>query len=103
MCTTSALRRGDEALQRDTRGMSRFNPGIEGKSVPDYNPYTLSKCSTCPVAKGSKSGSLAAFIPDNQVCQACKLIHQILLLTLPCYAMIISDLVATQIYKIFMT
>lgn len=26
-----------------------------------------------------------------------------LLLTLPCYAMIISDLVATQIYKIFMT
>lgn len=44
MCTTSALRRGDEALQRDTRGMFRFNPGIEGKSVPDYNPYTLSKC-----------------------------------------------------------
>ena len=28
---------------------------------------------------------------------------QILSLTLPCYAVIISDLTATQIYKIFMT
>ena len=73
-----AMRLGDEALQRDTKGMFRFNPGIEGKSFPDYNPYTVRKCSTCPVAKGGKSGSLAAFIPDNQVCQACKLIHQIM-------------------------
>lgn len=71
-----AMRLGDEALQRDTKGMFRFNAGKEGKSVPDYNPYTVRKCTTCPIAKGGKSGSLAAFIPDNQVCQACKLFRQ---------------------------
>ena len=71
-----AMRLGDEALQRDSKGIFRFNAGKEGKSVPDYNPYTVRKCSTCPVAKGGKSGSLAAFIPDNQVCQACAIFHE---------------------------
>lgn len=69
---------GDEALQRDTKGIFRFNAGKEGKSVPDYNPYTIRKCSTCPVAKGGKSGKLAAFIPDNEVCAACKYIRSCL-------------------------
>ncbi len=71
-----AMRLGDEALQRDTKGMFRFNAGKEGKSVPDYNPYTVRKCSTCPVVKGGKSSSLAAFVPDNQVCAACMLVRQ---------------------------
>lgn len=71
-----AMRLGDEALQRDTKGIFRFNAGKEGKSVPDYNPYTIRKCNTCPIAKGGKSGKLAAFIPDNEVCKACVLIHQ---------------------------
>lgn len=71
-----AMRLGDEALQRDSKGIFRFNPGIERKSVPDYNPYTIRKCSTCPIAKGGKSKKLAAFIPDNEVCKACVLIHQ---------------------------
>lgn len=71
-----AMRLGDEALQRDTKGVFRFNAGKEGKSVPDYNPYTIRRCSTCPVAKGSKGGKLAAFIPDNEVCKACVLVHQ---------------------------
>ncbi len=70
-----AMRLGDEALQRDTKGMFRFNPGIEGKSVPDYNPYTIRRCSTCPIAKGGKGRKLA-FVPDNEVCQACTLVHQ---------------------------
>ena len=70
-----AMRLGDEALQRDTRGMFRFNAGKEGKTVPDYNPYTIRRCSTCPVAKGSKGRKLA-FVPDNEVCQACALVHQ---------------------------
>lgn len=72
-----AMRLGDEALQRDTKGIFRFNAGKESKSVPDYNPYTIRKCSICPVAKGSKPGKLAAFITDNEVCRACVLIHQI--------------------------
>lgn len=71
-----AMRLGDEALQRDSKGIFRFNPGIERKSVPDYNPYTIRRCSTCPIAKGGKSKKLAAFIPDNEVCKACVLIHQ---------------------------
>lgn len=71
-----AMRLGDEALQRDTKGIFRFNAGKEGKSVPDYNPYTIRKCSTCPIAKGGKDGKLAAFVPDNEVCQACVIFHE---------------------------
>lgn len=71
-----AMRLGDEALQRDTKGIFRFNAGKEGKSVPDYNPYTIRKCTTCPIAKGAKGGKLAAFIPDNEVCQACVIFHE---------------------------
>lgn len=71
-----AMRLGDEALQRDTKGIFRFNAGKEGKSVPDYNPYTIRRCSTCPIAKGSKGGKLAAFTPDNEVCRACVIFHQ---------------------------
>lgn len=74
-----AMRLGDEALQRDKKGMFRFNPGIEGKSVPDYNPYTISKCRTCPIAKGGKNSlaHLAAFIPDSELCKGCALFHHI--------------------------
>lgn len=71
-----AMRLGDEALRRDSKGIFRFNPGIERKSVPDYNPYTIRRCSTCPIAKGGKSKNLAAFIPDNEVCKACDIIHK---------------------------
>lgn len=71
-----AMRLGNEALRRDSKGTFRFNPGIERKTVPDYNPYTIRKCSTCPIAKNGSSGNLAAFIPDNEVCKACVLIHQ---------------------------
>lgn len=71
-----AMRLGDEALQRDAKGIFRFNAGKEGKSVPDYNPYTIRRCSTCPVAKGGRGGKLARFVPDNEVCAACVRIHQ---------------------------
>lgn len=73
-----AMRLGDEALRRDTKGMFRFNPGIEGKSVPDYNPYTVSRCRTCPIAKGGRNSlaHLAAFIPDSELCKACDLLHR---------------------------
>lgn len=71
-----AMRLGDEALQRDKKGIFRFNAGKEGKSVPDYNPYTIRRCSTCPIAKGDNGGQLSQFVPDNEVCQACVRIHQ---------------------------
>lgn len=71
-----AMTRGEIALQRDTRGIFRFNSGQQQKSVPDYNPYTISQCRNCNVAKGKLN---LAFIPSNQVCQGCRLLHQ-------CYA-----------------
>lgn len=69
-----AMRRGNEALAKDTRGIFRFNPGCEQKSVPDYNPYTIRSCNTCPIAKGNK-GAFARFVPNNEVCAACVLVR----------------------------
>lgn len=69
-----AMRRGNEALAKDTRGIFRFNPGCEQKSVPDYNPYTIRSCKTCPIAKGN-NGSFARFVPENEVCAACVLVR----------------------------
>lgn len=66
-----ARRRGEQALQRDTRGMFRFNPGAQQKTVPDYNPYTISACRSCPVAKG-KSELAKSDIPQNEACSACR-------------------------------
>ena len=68
-----AMARGEEALQRDSKGIFRFNPGIEQKSVPDYNPYTIRRCRDCDIAKGKAN---LAFIPDSQLCAACKLLRK---------------------------
>lgn len=69
-----AMALGEQALERDTKRMFRFNPGKEGKAVPDYNPYTISRCRDCDIAKG-KAKLAKVFIPDNELCQACQLIH----------------------------
>lgn len=70
-----AMERGKEALAGDKKGMFRFNPGKQRKAVPDYNPYTTSRCRDCDIAKGK--GKLAKeFIPDNELCAACRLIRK---------------------------
>lgn len=61
-----AYRRGREALSKDKKGMFRFNSGKQGKTFPDYNPYTLSKCTTC-----TRKLNLAKGIPDNELCNGC--------------------------------
>lgn len=66
-----AMALGEEALQKDSKGMFRFNAGKERKTVPDYNPYTIRRCRDCDVAKG-KLKLARAFIPDNELCKACK-------------------------------
>lgn len=68
-----AMRLGDEALQRDKKGMFRFNPGIEGKTVPDYNPYTISKCRSCPIAKGGINNLV--YVPENELCAGCRIVR----------------------------
>ena len=71
-----ALSRGNKALERDRRGIFRFNPGKTGKAMPDYNPYTISRCRSCDIAKGDGKTRLAAFIPDNELCAACEILHK---------------------------
>lgn len=65
-----AMALGEEALQRDTKGICHFNSGKEDKTVPDYNPYTIRRCRDCDIAKGKIK--LAKFIPENELCAACK-------------------------------
>ena len=71
-----AMALGEEALQRDTKGMFRFNSGKEGKAVPDYNPYTISRCRDCDIAKGKANLAKKPFIPENELCQACQLLQR---------------------------
>ena len=70
---SEAMSRGEEALQRDTKGIFRFNSGKQGKTMPDYNPYTIKRCNDCDVAKGKIK---LAYIPDNEVCAVCELMQR---------------------------
>ena len=63
-----ALRLGQQATAKDTRGIFRFNSGKERKTFPDYNPYTIQRCRDCDIAKGKMK--LARPV-DNEVCGAC--------------------------------
>lgn len=67
-----AIARGEDALEEDTNGIFSFNPGMEKKAVPDYNPYTIRRCRDCDVAKGKAK---LAFVPENELCAACKVVH----------------------------
>ena len=69
-----ARARGEEALQKDTRGIFRFNSGKEGKTFPDYNPYTISRCRDCDIAQGKVN---LAFVPENDLCAACEFIRSL--------------------------
>jgi len=71
---SEAMSRGEEALSGDKLGMFRFNPGKQGKAMPDYNPYTIKRCNDCDIAKGGNTK--LAFVPESDLCAACKVIHQ---------------------------
>ena len=68
-----AMQRGQRATAKDTRGIFQLNSGIQQKAFPDYNPYTIRRCNDCDLAKGKLS---LAFVPDNELCTACRLLHQ---------------------------
>ena len=68
-----AMQRGERATAKDKRGMFQFNSGMEQKTFPDYNPYSIRRCRDCDIAKGKLS---LAFVPENELCAACKLIHE---------------------------
>ena len=70
-----AMQRGAEALAKDKKGMFRFNSGKQQKTFPDYNPYTVSRCNDCDIAKGKID---LAFVPENDVCAACRFLRSCL-------------------------
>jgi len=68
-----AMNLGQQALKADKKGIFRFNSGQQRKTFPDYNPYTISRCRDCDMAQGNVN---LAFVPENELCQACRLIRQ---------------------------
>ena len=69
-----AMSRGEEAFANNEKlNMFRFNSGIQGKTMPDYNPYTIRRCNDCDVAKGKLK---LGFVPDYQLCQGCVMIRK---------------------------
>ena len=67
-----AMQRGAQATGKDTKGIFQFNAGMEQKTFPDYNPYTIKRCRDCDIAKGKIN---LAFVPENELCDACKLLR----------------------------
>ena len=68
-----ALRLGQQATAKDTRGIFRFNSGKERKTFPDYNRYTIQRCRDCDISNGKAK---LAHVSENELCAACKLIHK---------------------------
>ncbi len=67
-----AMALGEQATGKDTKGIFHFNPGIQQKTFPDYNPYTIKRCRDCDLAKGKAT---LAFVPENELCAACRVIR----------------------------
>lgn len=68
-----AMALGELATGKDFKGIFRINPGKEEKCVPDYNPYTISRCRDCDIAKGKLK---LAFVPDNELCAASEILQK---------------------------
>lgn len=68
---SEAMERGQQVLQSDKQRMFRFNPGKTGSSFPAHNPYTISRCTTCDLAKLN----LASGVTDNELCAACQMVN----------------------------
>ena len=69
-----AVIQGEEALGKDSKGMFHFNPGQQGKTVHDYNPYAISRYRNFDIAKGK--GTLARkTTPASERCAVCKYLH----------------------------
>ena len=58
----------EEAMNDERYYIFRFNSGMQGKTMPDYNPYTIRRCNDCDVAKGKLKLS---FVPENNLCASC--------------------------------
>lgn len=68
-----ALDDGSQATAGKHQEMFKFNPGKAMTTFPAYNAYTISKCKNC---KNNGTMKLAADIPDNELCGACKVVRE---------------------------
>ena len=69
-----AMNLGSQATAGKYQEMFMFNPGKRMTTFPAYNGYTLRKCNRCEVRPDKMK--LAADIPDNEVCRACRLLQE---------------------------
>lgn len=70
-----AMNLGSQATAGKYQEMFMFNPGKRMTTFPAYNGYTLRKCNGCDYRPDKMK--LAADIPDNEVCRACRLLQEI--------------------------
>ncbi len=63
-----------DASATGKEAMFRFNPGMEQKTFPDYNAYTIRRCQDCNIAKGKIN---LAFVPENELCSACRIVRSL--------------------------
>lgn len=62
----------EEAAKNDRQNMFRWNSGKKGRTFPDYNPYTISRCRDCDMTRKLAAG----VVMDNEVCEACKVVRK---------------------------
>ena len=69
-----AMRLGLKATAGKYREMFLFNPGKTMTCFPMYNAYTRKACIGCKKKPGNLE--LAADVPDNELCKACKIVQE---------------------------
>lgn len=71
---TEAMNLGSQATAGKYQEMFMFNPGKRMTCFPAYNGYTIRKCNRC--SKRPDKMQLAADIPDNELCKACRILQE---------------------------
>ena len=70
-----AMALGEAALERDTKGMFRFNPGKQERVFPAYNAYTQERCRNCQLGGKERLGK-EELGKNTKKCQACQLLQE---------------------------
>ena len=69
-----AMNLGSQATAGKYQEMFMFNPGKRMATFPAYNAYTIRRCNSCQWRPDRME--LAADIPDNELCKACRLLQE---------------------------
>ena len=69
-----AMNLGSQATAGKYQEMFMFNPGKRMACFPAYNAYTFRRCNLCQWRPDKMK--LAADIPDNELCKACRIVQE---------------------------